>query len=37
MLDFNLLIFSGPDGRFYETDFVGTVAVPFIYHYEVGP
>jgi hypothetical protein len=37
MLDFNLLIFSGPDGRFYETDFAGTIAVPFIYHYEGGP
>ncbi len=37
MLDFNLLIFSGPDGRFYQIDYLGTLGTPYVYHYETGP
>ncbi len=29
MLDFNQLIYQGPDGRFYKSDFIGSYHVPF--------
>lgn len=31
ILNHNLIIFTGPDGRFYQSDFYGTKSVPFIY------
>ncbi len=34
MIDFNLLILTGPDGRFYQSDFLGTFSFPFQYHYD---
>lgn len=31
ILNWNLIIFTGPDGRFYQSDFYGTKSVPFIF------
>jgi hypothetical protein len=31
VLRYNIIIYTGPDGRFYRSDFYGTKPVPFIY------
>ncbi|UCD93387.1 MAG: hypothetical protein JSU69_06320 [Candidatus Zixiibacteriota bacterium] len=31
MLRYNMIIYTGPDGRFYQSNFYGTKSVPFIY------